>query len=200
MRRNRILVVLVGLAAVGSSLPPPAGAAPGDPCPAAAAREAAIDIGTVDQTVPVADRNHLVGRIGAVLVDYLGPPGESLDDSLAAARAGAGLGADARITATVGERSVLVGLRPITTVLGCVDDGSGAFEEVALGDPRLAFTGDPTTDPAGVVVTAGYLEVTVTRRRTVRPVVEVALTGQATAAGPEIPAGDPVAARPPFVG
>lgn len=190
------------VASLAITAPPvPAAAAPGDPCPALAPVEATITVVTVDQPTTEADRNHLAGRVGAVEIDYLSPPGEPLDQSILFARAG--LDGRARVTATTVDRSVLVSMRTTTAVVACVDDGTGAFEEVALSDGRLSFTGDPFDDPGTVQVTAGHLAVTLIRHRTERPVIEVALTGTlppTTAGGDGAPAGDPIGARPPFVG
>jgi hypothetical protein len=178
----------------------PAGAAPGDPCPAAAPVEGTIDVDTIDRPAADPPRNHLTGRIGSDAVDYLSPPGEQLDDSVAAMVSEAGLPPGTPVTATVGERSVLVALHQTTTVLGCVADGAAGFVEVVLTDGRLSFTGDPVVDPGAVQVTTGYLAVTVTRHRTERPIVEIAVAGSVPG-GPAVgPPGDPVRARPTFVG
>lgn len=201
--RARGATVLVVTALALAALLGPAEGAPVGPCPVTTPIDGTITVATVDEPETEADRNHLAGRIGPMVLDYLSPPGEPLDQSMTAMATQAGLDPRVEVTATMVERSVLVSLRTTAAVVACVDEGGGVFVEVTLSDPRLSFTGDPVDDPGSVRVTAGHVAVTVTRHRTTRPVVEFAVSG-ALPPGPAVDDGgprvDPIAARPTFVG
>ena len=193
-----VVVVIVALVVPAGS----AHAAPGDPCPAAAPVDGTIDGDTVDASATDGDRNHLAGDVAGIVVDYLSPPGESLDDSIDSVVAQYGIPVEAEMTTEMIERSVLVSMRSTTQAIGCVDDDPVGFVEVELTDPRLSYTGDPIADPGGVQVDAGYVAVTTERLRTQRPVVECAVSGTVpqVPGGPPPPAGAPVVATPTFVG
>ena len=202
MRSGRVVGVGALLIAALVLLPGPAQAAPGDVCPSPAPVDGTIDVATVDASAVDGDRNHLAGDVAGIEVDYLSPPGESLDDSIDSVLARYGIPVDVEMATEMIERSVLVSMRRTTEVVACVDDPVG-FVEVELTDPRLSYTGDPITDPGGVRVDAGYLAVTVERLRTRRPVLEFSVSGTVpqVPGGPPPPlAGAPVVATPTFVG